>query len=320
MPLKFSMFFLRGALHVRQAHADLVHTIGAIVPNRVDLASVHFCHAGFNDRVGSLAPPGSSWMRRVNSGTTRLLALLAERWCYRRGRSRILAPVSAGVGEELARHYPTVPVVVTPNGVDTIRFRPDPAVREAIRGAERAADSDLVSLFVGGDWDRKGLEAAIRGLALAQAHTPHRLLLWVVGRGDERRFGAVAETSGLGDQVRFFGVQSEPERHYQAADIFLFPTLYEAFSLVTLEAAACGLPLIATRVSGIEETVGHEEAGLFVQPEAGSIAAAVTRLAADPVLRRRLGAQARARALLFTWDQSVSKVLELYRQLLPASM
>ena len=94
-------------------------------------------------------------------------------------------------------------------------------------------------LFVGGDWDRKGLGVAIEAVSLVRQRTPIRL--WVVGRGESGRFEQLAERLGVGDHVRFFGPRADTERFYQAADIFVLPTEYETFSLVAYEAAASSL-------------------------------------------------------------------------------
>ena len=313
-PLKFVLFWLRAGLALRRIDADLVHTVGAIVPNRVDVAAVHFCHAGFLAANNNAAPGAAPRLRRLNTTLARALALAAERWAYRSSRLRAFAAVSQGVAGEVTRHYASVPVTVTPNGVDVERFRPDADVRAALRSAERVGDS-VVALFVGGDWDRKGLGIAIEAVAKARA-SGHDLRLWVVGRGDEARFAAVVAELGVAPYVRFFGPQSDVVRFYQAADIFVLTSLYETFSLVCFEAAACGLPLVIPPISGASEIVGADEGGLLLPRSATAVADGLIRLAADPELRVRLGSEARRRAAAYTWQNSVASVVELYRTLL----
>lgn len=319
IPVKFLQFFLAAGLEVSRARADLVHSVGAIVPNRCDLASVQFCHAAFREYAGTLGIPGQSIARRVNRAIGSTLALAAERWCYRPGRTRTLAPVSLGLARELQRHYPGVPVTITPNGVDTRRFAPSAAARQALRHEEGIADPEVVALFVGGDWHRKGLALAIRGLALAQADFRGRLRLWVVGRGDEKRFRSLAQAEGVADRVRFFGSRNDVERFLQTADIFVFPTLYEGFPLVALEAAACGLPLITTRVNGMEELIGTGEGGVLVERTAEQVGKALAQLAAAPGVRQQQGLTARRRVLEYSWARTVAGLLELYRTLLPVA-
>ena len=126
----------------------------------------------------------------------------------------------------------------------------------------------------------------------------------------------LATRNGIGNQVRFHGVRRDPERFYQAADFFLFPSAYEAFSLASLEAAACGLPLVVLPISGSRELVGNNEGGLLVEPSVESVAEAVDRLASDQGLRLILGAEARRRVQGYSWDRSVASVTEVYRDLL----
>ena len=313
-PVRFSLFYVLAGLRLWRARrtADLVHTCGALVPNRVDLASVHFCHAGFREAVGSRAGDGRPILRRVNTAVAGGLGLAAERWSFRRGRTRVLGAVSEGVAAEVERGYPGVRVVVTPNGVDLDRFRPDERARAELRGARGVNGEELVALFVGGDWHHKGLGVLLEALAAAPG-----MRLWVVGRGDEAGFKAKAEQLGVATRVEFMGTQSDVERFYQAADVLVLPSRYEAFSLVSLEAAACGLPLVVTPVIGVVELIGDGEAGRIVERSAEAIAGALTDLASDSELRSRMGAAARRRASSFTWAASAGTVLSLYRELLP---
>lgn len=315
-PLKFVAFVARAGLALRRLDVDLVHTVGAIVPNQVDVAAVHFCHAGFREATGALAPQDAPLAHRINTSVARALALAAERWCYRPSRLRELAAVSGGVDDELRQHYPGIPVVVTPNGIDPARFHPpDSARRAALRAEHGAGDDEIVALFVGGDWHRKGLGLAVEAVAKARADDTN-LVLWVVGTGDEAGFGAAASALGVGERVWFFGPSDRPERFFQAADLFVLPSTYETFGIVCFEAAACGLPVVAPPLHGISDLIGDGEAGIVVERDADSIAAALRQLA-DPATRARLGGEAHRRARQYTWERSAASVLELYRSLLP---
>jgi glycosyltransferase involved in cell wall biosynthesis len=315
--LRFLVFYALGALQLRRVRADLVHVLGAIVPNRTDLATIQFCHAGLRDAVGGLVPPGTPFLRRLNTAVYRLLCIGAERWSYRR-RTRILLPVSDGVAREVARHYPAVPVAVARNGVDRSRFRPDAGARDEVRTFAGASEEDLVALFVGGDWDRKGLGLAIEGLAEAHRLTDRSLRLWVVGDGQEQRFRELARAHGVEKHVRFFGHRRDTERFYRGADVFVLPTYYEAFPLVALEAAASGLPIVATPANGIDELLGQGEGGILVERTAQSIGGALARLAENPGFRERLASSSRVRSALFTWERSTADVAAAYTGLLEA--
>jgi glycosyltransferase involved in cell wall biosynthesis len=308
MPLKFLAFYVLAGLRLLRLRRDVTHTVGALIPNRADIASVHFCHAGSRAAAKRFPPTKAPLTRRVNTAILDRLALVAERWSYRRGRVKTLAAVSTGVAAEVGRFYPGVDVAVTPNGVDAMRFAPDKVAREDVRAAQGVGD-ELVLVFVGGDWDRKGLALAIEALAIVRPEAPCRL--WVVGRGDADRFGGIAARLGVSDAVTFFGSRSDTERYCQAADVFVLPSQYETFSLGAFEAASCGLPLVITKIHTATELVGDEEAGFVVEPEAAAIATAIKALT-DDSSRARMGRAARRRALGFTWEESASSVARLY--------
>jgi UDP-glucose:(heptosyl)LPS alpha-1,3-glucosyltransferase len=177
---------------------------------------------------------------------------------------------------------------------------------------------EVVALFVGGDWIRKGVAIAIEGIALAARECDVPLRLWVVGRGEAQRYRRVAEIEGVSDRVTFFGPRSDTEPFFQAADVFVFPTLYEAFPLAALEAAACGLPLVVTAVNGVEELLGGDgDSGIVVDRTPESVAQALVRLADSPGLRALMGQAARVRAQEFTWPCSVESILDTYSALSP---
>ena len=315
MPLRFTAFFVRASILARRIHPDLTHAVGAIIPNVIDISSIHFCHARARQALGAMAPPGSPPLRRMNTTLGRHLAISAERWCYRPARLRAFAPVSQGLASELASIYPGIEATVCPNGVDLQRFCPSSQTRQDLRSSEGVEPDQVIAVFLGGDWDRKGLGAALEGLAYARSMGA-LLQLWVVGSGDVDRFAQVANDLRVGEFIRFFGHRSDPERFLQAADIFVLPTLYETFSMVSYEAGACGLPIIATATSGIAELIGADEAGVVVRPKGIDVGKALARLAIDPGTRARMGHQARLRASQFTWERSSRAVLRLYQSLL----
>lgn len=315
-PLKFVWFFFSAGRALQRSQFDLVHTVGAIVPNRVDLATIHFCHAGFRAAQTKCDTAPVPWSRRLNTRLARLVAISAERWAYRPDRLRATGAVSSGVQKELILHYPGIPSHLTPNGVDAARFRPDAQGRADVRLRQVISPETCLALFVGGDWGRKGLNLAIEGLAKARAKGAD-IHLWVIGRGDQDRFSALAQNLGVDAATTFLGTQTDMERYYNAADVFLFPSAYEAFPLVCLEAAACGLPLIIPPISGADVLVGDDEAGILIERSAGSIATALGTLSRDGRLRLSLGAQARSRACRFTWHAAAEATVAIYRELLP---
>src|SRR5262249_5594902 len=152
------------------------------------------------------------------------------------------------------------------------------------------------AIFVGSEWRSKGAFIAVD--ALAAAHSWH---LIVVGRGDARALCERAEELGVSGRLHLVGETDHPERWYAAADALVLPSLYESFSLVALEAASSGVPVVATRVGVISEIV-QEGGGILVERTARDVAVALRALESTPGLRRWMGARARAAASRFDWD------------------
>ena len=179
-----------------------------------------------------------------------------------------------------------------------------------MRSALKISEERLVAAFVASEWERKGLAAVVRALALAPAWD-----LVVAGGGDEERYRALADSLGVAESVHWLGIMREVELVYGMADAFVLPTSYESFSLVSFEAAASGLPILATPVNGVRELVEDGQNGFLITQEPRVIAARLLELAADPALRARLGQGARRSALEFDSEKMAAQHHELYSRL-----
>ncbi len=290
-PLWYAWFALAAGIVLRRPSLRglPVHTTGALVPNRARVSTVHYCHAAARAAGVGERTSRATAAHRLSSRLSLALSLAGERWCYRPARTKRIAAVSTGVAREVAEHYPAAAasISVVTNVVDALRFRPRPEERDSVRGELDLDAAAPVAVFVGGDWDRKGVDLAIAALPEAPGWT-----LLVVGAGDEPRYRGLAQEAGVADRVRFAGVRRDVERVYAACDAFVLPTAYETFSLVTYEAAAAGVPIVATRVSGIEDLLRDGENGVEITRDPASIAGALRRLD-DPAERERMGAAGR---------------------------
>jgi UDP-glucose:(heptosyl)LPS alpha-1,3-glucosyltransferase len=313
--LKFAIFYLLGAVQVARAGPGLRQSTGAVVPNRADIAVIHFCHAGYLAKTGRTAATSLSRAKRWHERLIRKASLLAERWSYSTRRLRCFVAVSEGVRRELEQFYPGVPCEVAPNGVDHHRFRPDPEARPQLRRQLGAARDDLIAVFVGGDWARKGLGVAIS--AIADARRSHRapVSLWIVGPGDQFSYRALAREEDVEPNVRFFGRRSDTERFYRAADAFILPSLYETFSLAAVEAAACGLPIVTTSRDGVFQELERAGAALVCDRSPAAVGGALGLLAHDRARREAVGRLAREQSTRYTWERQASDLVTLYARL-----
>jgi UDP-glucose:(heptosyl)LPS alpha-1,3-glucosyltransferase len=132
----------------------------------------------------------------------------------------------------------------------------------------------------------------------------------VVGKGNEAKFLALAAASGVGDRVIFTGPQTNVERYYAAADIFVLPTLYDPFSNSTLEALASGLPAITTAQNGASEVIDEGVDGFMVSDalDVDGLAGKIGRALSD---YSAMGESARRKAETFPIEKAVEEFTDL---------
>jgi sugar transferase (PEP-CTERM/EpsH1 system associated) len=208
------------------------------------------------------------------------------------------------------------------NGVDTERFRPDPAARAQGPLNDFAGPDDIVFGTVGRmDQVKDPLNAARAFIHLCERHPSlrPRLKLVMVGNGSERpAVEAALRTAGLDRQVWLPGSRDDVPQLLAGLDVFVLPSLFEGISNTILEAMACGLPVVATRTGGNPELVVDGETGQLVPPAAPDVLAdAMAVYLRAPDLARRHGAAARAWVLdRFSLDAMVASYAAEYRRLL----
>lgn len=244
---------------------------------------------------------------------SREAAALADRVVATDESTRAEVPRLLGVEDEK--------VVVLPNGIDPeeiARLTPADARRRAEAAVPALRGAPLVLLSVGRLEGYKGFDT-IAG-ALERLHG-HRALpegwAWVIAGTGPR---AAALQGRLRGHLHLAGPVEEALLHalYARADVFVHATRFEGSSLVTLEAMAHGLPVVATRAGGIPDKVVHGETGTLAPPgDAEALAEALLPLVSRADLRREMGARGRARAReRFAWSVLVEGTVRLYEQLL----
>ena len=313
--LAYPAFFIVGSFLAWVNRGGVLHTTGAIIANRADLSSVHYCHRAAREVLTASRASRPTLSYRLNARVSATLSRAGERWCYRPARTRLLCAVSSGLASELRAAFPRMLALVrvVPNGVDTNEFRPDRNARAVVRQHLGVNETALVALFVGGDWDRKGLAYALDALPLAPGWH-----LVVAGDGDADALRCRASAGGVADRLHLCGPVAHTPPLYAAADVFLLPTAYETFSLVTYEAAASGLPILVTRVSGVEDLLDDGSNGWFIERDPGHIAGRLRALSEDRALKRQMSHRARQRALPFSWAGMVARYDATYQDLAKA--
>jgi len=203
-------------------------------------------------------------------------------------------------------------------GVDLERFRPNSAVRDAMRSKVGLSDEALVFLFVGRLVRDKGIFDLIEAFVELNLRYRH-WELWVVGPDEEQVYAKVrAEREGLETHIRWFEATPRPELYMASADIFVLPSYREGFGSVIIEAAACGIPTIAYRVDGVVDAVVEDCTGLLVKKgDVLGFAQMMERLGTDPKMLRSLGQAARKRTVdSFSHLVFTKKWLEFYKSVI----
>jgi lipopolysaccharide/colanic/teichoic acid biosynthesis glycosyltransferase len=203
-------------------------------------------------------------------------------------------------------------------GVDLATFKPDSAVRNAVRKRLGVQSQEVLLLFVGRLTRDKGvLDLAQAFRSVADEHSPVRLV--IVGPDEESLRPAISSACGLHiNRVQFFEQTDRPQDFMAAADVLCLPSYREGIGVVILEAAGCGVPAVASRIYGIVDAVEEGRTGLLHQ--AGDVAAMTTellRVARDGKLRQSLGSAARQHAEReFGVDRMVAAHLSFYSEAL----
>jgi glycosyltransferase involved in cell wall biosynthesis len=208
-------------------------------------------------------------------------------------------------------------LTVIPNGVDTERFRNVP---DGARGSLRASlglAHEFAWLAVGRFEVAKDYPNMLRGFARVRERSPQAILL-LVGRGSlQPETEALAQGLGLGSSVRFLGVRDDVPELMRAADGYVMSSAWEGMPIVLLEAAAAGLPVVATLVGGNHEVVRDEETGFLVPPrDADALGRAMLRLMeSSDGQRRSMGERGREHVRLhYGLGRVVDRWEELYRE------
>jgi len=313
--LQIPSFSLALRRRMRGSSFDLVHAQGPQALG-ADVYTAHSCHTAFLER------------RRSESGLRGRLSLvyppheISRRWerrCF--GDAPALIAVSEVIKRELRESLgvPDDRIHVIYNGVDTKAFAPAQSREEARRALGQAAPphepNEAVLVFVGYEFRRKGLGQAIRALAGVEG-----VRLWVVGGDDPEPYRALAARLGVAGRVHFTGHRQDVAAWLRAADALVFPTSYEPFGLVILEALACGTPVVTSRIAGAAELITDGREGFLLDDPAdsGELAAALRRLLSMRDRWPQLTASARSLAESYDWDAIWAATCALYDELAAA--
>lgn len=284
----------------------LIELVVAVV-NRRGLDVLHFHYAvpfarvaaGVRQRLGGRSPALVGTLHGTDvdvCGAAPLRSALGE--------ADLLTTVSRSHAALAAETFRlSSPPEVIPNFVDTSRFRPNGA------GSSSAPRIIHVSNFRAVKEPRRVARIFIELRRRVQAR------LWLVGDGDElESVRMMLADAGVAGDVHCCGLRLDVENILPRAELLLLTSRTESFSLAALEAAACGVPVVAPRVGGLPEVVEHGETGYLFDPgDEGAATAVLAQLLARPRLRQRMRRAAVARARRFDAACVVPRYEAVYR-------
>jgi glycosyltransferase involved in cell wall biosynthesis len=287
---------------------------------RPDVVHSHMVHANLMARALRLIAPTPALVSTIHNiyegGRLRMAA-------YRLTNGLVdhMTIVSQAAADRFVANgiVPRELLTVVANGVDTDQIRMVPAgARESLRrslGLER----EFVWLAIGRFEIAKDYPNMLRAFGRVRAQRPQTVLL-LVGRGSlQAETETLARELDLGGAVRFLGVRSDVPLVLSAADAYVMSSAWEGMPMVLLEAAAAGLPIVATEVGGNHEVVVDEESGFLVPPrDSEALGSAMVRLSGLPEERRRLMGERGHQHIRthYGLSQVAERWEEIYRQVL----
>ena len=286
-----------------------------------DIISVHIVFAEFYRQVEKklrlLSNPISSWPLLIHRRTYYWLIRALEQRVYTRPDVSLVA-VSRKVAEDLNRSYGRIENLrVIYHGCDLKRFHPQRRcdLREGARAELGLRHDEFAALLVGNDWKKKGLGCLLE--ATVRLRNPAIRIL-IVGKDDGTPFRRILKQDSLAERVQFLPPRPDVEFYYAAADLYVGPSLEDAFALPPIEAMACGLPVIVSRQAGVSEVIHHGEDGLILEnPEnAATLAEWIRRVMEEPDFRNALAAKAARTAQTFTWETNAAAMRALFEEVL----
>jgi len=247
-----------------------------------------------------------------------LVNWLLERRLLKGHVSRLITYSSSNKAEATRQYgVPSDRISVIYNGYDPRRFHAPrgSTIRTEMLKRYGLPEDATVLLFVSQDFLRKGLDCLIGALPPVMRKNP-RTWLVVVGKDKPGTFQTMARREGVDRRVIFAGASDAIEEFYAMADALVFPTRFDPFPLVCLEAMACGLPVITTRVNGVSDIIQDGINGYVIESpqDLKALTDRMCRLL-DPVHREAMGHAAAETARHYTWDRHLQEFDRLFQHI-----
>jgi glycosyltransferase involved in cell wall biosynthesis len=306
-------YVLAAALKRRQLHAerkyDLEHYFFSMPTGLLTLVPTFETPTPYIVSLrGSDVPGYDPFNRKVERIHAMLKPITRRIW----KRARKVIALSDALARTARRTAPEVDIQVIPNGIDTDQFSPP---------ERRNPNSNTRLITVARLLERKGIHTILEACANP---TVLPIELQIIGTGPyEGELRELVDNLGLGDRVKFLGYVPNEElpRYYRRSDIFVLPSATESFGLVFAEAMSCGLPIVASNVGGIPETVRDGIDGLLCAPnDPVALRENIVQLMSSAGAREDISHSQRQRILKhYPWEHIAARYAAVYRSALDES-
>lgn len=300
-------FFSKFKKRLSEFNPDIIHIA---TPDLLGIAARRYALKHGIPTVSSYHTHFSSYLKYYKLGFAEPVLWTYLRWFY--GTSEQIYVPSESMSSVLRSHGIREGLLDWPRGVDTQRFSPDKRSQEWRQSLGFSPD-DVVVTFVGRLVWEKGLDVYAESIQTLRERGVQPKSL-IVGDGPTRD----DLVDRLPDTVFAGHLEGdELSTAYASSDIFLFPSETETFGNVTLEAMASGLPAVCADATGSSTLVEDGQTGFLAEPKnVSAFADCLDRLISDPVLRNKMSAASREKAMKFDWEAVLGKIPSYYNELL----
>ncbi len=290
------------------AHDWLVAFAARALKHGRKLPLIATIHATEEGRNGGLFDPLQHYIHSVE-------------WLLTYDAWRVISCTQAMRGEVMrSLRTPPDKVRVIPNGIDPKRMQHRSSPRDLAAFRRRWAEpGERIVMFVGRLVVEKGVDTLVEAMPEVLAQHPTTKFV-IAGGGDYSRFAGRAAARGVRDRVVFTGFLPEEDlpKLYAVSDAAVFPSLYEPFGIVALEAMAAGAPVVTSDIGGFREVVRHLETGVHTWAgNPGSVAWGIKQVLGNPKLAAKLRAAGRREVeTRYGWDRIARQTIAVYEEIL----
>lgn len=311
--LKVLSFAINSYRAVKDEHLDMIISFDKTLCQDIYRAG-DGCHREWLLQRSKIISPFKRLFTHISP--LHIAHLFLERRLLTSKRLRFIIANSNRVKKDLIKHYklPEEKIYVIYNGINLKKFNlvKRDEIRKTYRASLGLSPDNIVLLFVGSGFERKGLLYLIKALASLIKNEKVAFKLLVVGKGNINKYRKISKKIGTGDDVIFTGPVEDTLGYYFAGDIFVLPTIYEPFSNACIEGMAACLPIVTSRINGASEILSEEVDGSIIESPTNPDDIVKGLIPFIDAKKRRLaGIAARKKVEEYTIERNVNKFIEL---------